>query len=48
MHLFINWLIITHLNFIKNKLFDADQYAHKPSMLLRYLKMSFAKPLLIV
>lgn len=48
MHLIINWLIITQLDFIKNKLFDADQHAHKSSMLLRYLKMSFAKPLLIV
>ena len=48
MHLFINRLIITQLNFIKNKLFDVDQYAPKLSMLLHYLKMSFAKPLLIV
>jgi hypothetical protein len=48
MHLPINRLIITQLNFIKNKLFDIDQYAFKSSMFLRYLKMSFAKPLLIV
>jgi hypothetical protein len=47
-YLFINGLIIIILNFNKYKLFDIDQYPHKPSMLLRYLKMSFAKPLLIV
>ena len=48
LYLFINQLIITLLNFNKYKLFDIDQYAGKPSPLLRYLKMSFAKPLLIV
>jgi hypothetical protein len=48
MHLFINRLIITQLNCNKYKLFDMDQCAHKPFMLLRYLKTSFAKPLLIV
>ncbi len=47
-HLFINQLIITSLNFYKFNLFDIDQYAHKSSMLLHYLKRSFAKPLLIV
>ena len=48
LHLFINRLIITQLNFIKYILFDIDQCARKPFMLLRYLKKSFAKPLLIV
>lgn len=48
LYLSINRLIITKLNFNKYKLFDIDQYARKPFMLLRYLKMSFAKPLLIV
>ena len=48
LYLFINRLIITLLNFNKYNLFDIDQYAHKPSMLLHYLKISFAKPLLIV
>ena len=48
MHLFINRLIIIQLNLIKNKLLDVNQYTPKPFMLLRYLKRSFAKPLLIV
>jgi hypothetical protein len=47
-YLFINRLIITLLNFNKYNLFDIDQFANKPFMLLRYLKMSFAKPLLII
>lgn len=48
LHLFINRLIITELKFNKYKLFDIDQCPHKSFLLLYYLKMSFAKPLLIV